>query len=98
MKSLLPLTLLAFTLPAMAAKTADGYVACTTEAYLNQAVRAAGAKDFHSFDALVDNRRCTLLRGGLPVTVLQYPGMFEGHSQFLLGGRELWTVRKGIDL
>lgn len=94
----LPLILsIAFPVAAVAIETNENYVACRSEHDLDLVVRAASSGDKASFSSLVDNRRCLIMKGGIKVTITEWPGMFGKKVQFMINGTTFWTPRAGIN-
>lgn len=77
--------------------TKEGYIACLSEEYLDLIIKASISKDDGSIKAFIVTGRCFFLKGGLTVTVIDYPGMFGGTTSFMANGIKLWTVREAIN-
>ena len=80
-----------------ASTTKAGHIACTSKENLDLLIRASNAKDSGTVEAFFRNQRCIFLKGGLTVTVVDWPGLFGGTTSFLVNGFKLWTVREAIN-
>jgi hypothetical protein len=84
-------------------KTADGrlvtnggQIACFSKDSVEEMVTFAVAKDKSSFESYIKLQKCLVLKDGIEVTVMEYPGMFGGYTKFAYHGVMLWTTREGI--
>lgn len=81
----------------MSGTTNDGYVACLSEALLDDVTKFVTANDKASLQAYLDSKKCIIIKGGLKVTVTESPGMFGGKTGFVFQGLKLWTYREAIN-
>ena len=77
--------------------TNDGYVACLKEEWLDHMTKFVIAKDYDNFNAYVSCKKCLVIKGGLPVTVIDSPGMFGGKTSFIYKGIKFWTYREAVN-
>ena len=78
------------------AVTVGGHVACLKEEWLDDVVKFVSAGDTGSFKAYIEMQKCVVLKPGLEVTVIEYPGMFGTRTQFAFRGIKFWTVREAL--
>ncbi|MEI7636377.1 MAG: hypothetical protein WCJ37_03675 [Syntrophus sp. (in: bacteria)] len=78
------------------ATTSDSAIACFAESALDDMTKFTGAGDRASFNAYVDQRKCIVMKGGVDVTIVQYPGMLGGTTGFVYNGVKMWTTRSGL--
>ena len=77
--------------------TKDGYFACLRENWLDHMTKFIIAKDYESINAYISSKKCVSIKGGLPVTVIDSPGMFDGKTSFIYKGIKYWTYREAIN-
>lgn len=76
--------------------TVKDHVACLFKNHLDDMMKFAGARDKASFNAYLNQKKCIVLKGNDKVTIMEYPGMFGGHTKFAYHGVNLWTTHDGI--
>ena len=82
--------------PAIAAQTVQGKIACLTKQWFEDFAKFAAADDMGSIQAYLDSNKCMQMKGGLKVTVLEYPGMLSGQWHVSFNGTKFWVQRDGI--
>ena len=70
--------------------TNRGYVACYQENWLDDVTQFSIQKDTASYQAYLSSGKCFLLRAGLRVTVVDFPGLLGGKTGFFYQGQKLW--------
>lgn len=90
--------LLAASASAMSAETVDGKIACMTQAWFDDFQKFATAGDMASVQAYLDSNKCLQMKGGLKVTVIEYPGMLSGQWVVAHKGQKFVAQREGISL
>jgi len=83
-------------LPAGRVLTRGGQPACLSKTWYEDLVKFTSAKDFKSFEAYISQKRCILLKEGLEVTMMEWPGMFGGSLSFAYNGIKFWAPREAI--
>lgn len=78
------------------ATTSNSSIACFTESALNDMTKFTVAGDRASFDAYVTQGKCIVMKGGVDVTVMEYPGLLGGTTGFVYRGVKMWTTREGL--
>jgi hypothetical protein len=77
--------------------TKDGYIACQKKEWLDDVTAFISQKDHASLQAYLDAKKCLIMKGGLRVTVTEWPGILRGTTGFIYQGIKFWTYREGID-
>ena len=78
------------------AKTVYNSIACRTEDWLDDMIKFAAVRDTQSGDTYIKTKKCFILKGGLSVTIIKWPGLFGGKAQFAFRGVKFWTYREGL--
>lgn len=78
------------------ATTSNSSIACFTELALDDMTKFTVAGDRASFDAYVTQGKCIVMKGGVDVTVMEYPGLLGGTAGFVYRGVKMWTTREGL--
>ena len=76
--------------------TVGGYPACFSEQWFDDAIKFLVNKDHASLQAYIDSKKCVILKDGLPVTIVEYPGLFGGVTVAVFQGVRFWTNREAI--
>ncbi len=76
--------------------TSGGSTACLSKSLIEDMVKFAAAGDKESFASYIQTKKCIVLKDGIEVTVMEYPGMFGGYTKFAYHGAILWTTDNGI--
>ncbi len=82
---------------ANAATTKGGHAACLTKQWYEDMIQFVAQGDRASFNAYIEARRCVVVKAGLRVSVVEWPGMFGGTAAFVYQGVKLWTAREALD-
>lgn len=90
--------LISASIPAVAAETVGGKLACLNAGWYDDFVKFAAAKDEASMEAYFESRKCLQVKGGLKVTVIEYPGMLGGQWVVAFQGQKFVVQREGIKL
>tara|TARA_B100001105_G_scaffold254751_1_gene251449 strand:+ start:638 stop:937 length:300 start_codon:yes stop_codon:yes gene_type:complete len=96
MRKLVAAALLLIAVSANAAETVQGKIACLSEQWLNDMFDFSAANDTASIQAYLDGNRCVSLKGGLKVTIHEWPGMIGGHWVVSIQGIRLYVQKAGI--
>lgn len=76
--------------------TKAGYVACFKKEWLKHMSQFSVSNDKASFEAYITSQKCFIMKGGLPVTIIDYPGIFGTTVGIIYHGTQLWTVMEAI--
>lgn len=80
-----------------AATTNSGYMACTSETYLDDFISFINAGDKASMSAYISSNKCVSLKSGLKITVVDSSGFLGSKVQFVYSGAKFWTVMEAIN-
>lgn len=81
---------------AHSAETVEGKLACLTKEWYDDFVKFAAAGDEASMNAYLKSRKCLGMKGGMTVTVLEYPGVLGGVWKVAFRGQKFFVQREGI--
>ncbi len=79
-----------------AATTRDGF-ACVSKEVLETMVKATVQGDDGTQIAILRDGRCFKMRGGLTITVTDYPGVFDDKVGFVFQGVKFWTLERWVN-
>lgn len=97
-KTMIAVAFAAFSLPASAARTVEGKIACQSEQWYNDFFEFAASGDNQSMIAYVKSQKCFPLKGGMTATVHSGPGLLGGHWEVTVKGVRLHVQLEGISL
>jgi hypothetical protein len=81
-----------------AAETVEDKIACMKQEWFDEFVKFSAADDMASVQAYLDSRKCLQMKGGLKVTVIEYPGTLSGQWLVAHKGQKFVAQREGIKL
>jgi len=84
-------------IPQKKGTTVNGHLACFTENWYYEFTGYAKDGNERKIKEYIDAKRCTVLRGGLTVTITDPPGLFGATAGFTFYGVKLWTDAFGVD-
>lgn len=76
--------------------TKEDHIACVKKKWIKDMQKFMETKNKQRFRNYINNQKCLFVKGGLKVTITEYPGIFGRFVGFEYNGKKFWAFKDSI--